>query len=615
MKTLDQYRELIARTERLQASHPLLYNVHVAAFALLGIAYLISMASIAFALGVLLVIVLIVTKALALLKVAWIPIAFGLLLLKAIWVRIPAPKGRTLEQTEVPRLFAEIEGVRRALHARRVHAVILVPDFNAAIAQVSRLGILGWPKRYLILGLPLMASLPLEQFRAVLAHEFGHIARNHARFGNWIYRTRQMWYRLLSALEAQRSGASALFTRFFNWYAPYFEAYSFVLARANEYVADAESARVAGKEHAAGALLSIHSKTAYADSGFWEDFYGPASAHPDPPAAPFAHFLTELRSIDGTRLRNSLNVALARKTDLHDTHPCLVDRLAALGEPVREPTPVSETAADLLLGPLAQTLIAEQDAAWGETIAKTWRERREQFQQALERSATLQALLQERELTVHECLEYALSLQLLGEGKLALPMLDAAIATEPGNASAWYIRGRVRLAEGQDEGVADLDRAIGLDERATVSACPALYRYLVLRNELQRFEPYRAKYEAFVQKQNEAAQERRVVKGTDRFATHEMAASDVTKVVDALRKHQSVRRAWLARKQLAHFPQDPLFVLVLESRRIERFTRVTLALVAKSLPEGVAFFVLSKARNDAIYRKVKKLPGALVYER
>jgi Zn-dependent protease with chaperone function len=615
MKTLDQYRELIARTERLQATRPLLYSMRVAAFALLGIGYLVAMAMLALALGVALVIVLVVTKALALFKVAWIPIAFGLFLLKAICVRIPAPNGRMLEQREVPRLFGEIEGVRRALHARRIHAVILTPDFNAAIAQVPRLGILGWPKRYLILGLPLMASLPLEEFRAVLAHEFGHVARNHARFGNWIYRTRCMWYRLLAALETQRSSASTLFTWFFNWYAPYFEAYSFVLARANEYVADSESARVAGKEHAAGALLSVHSKTAYADSGFWEDFYRPASEHSDPPAAPFARFLTELRSVEGARLQSSLKVALARKTDLHDTHPCLADRLAALGESVRTPAPVSETAADLLLGPLAQTLIAEQDVAWSEAIAKGWRERHEQFQQAIERRATLQALMQERELTVQESLDYGLSLELLGERKAALPLLDSAIAAEPGNASAWYIRGRVRLAEGQDDGVADLGRAIDLDERATVPACQVLYRYLESRDELQRFEPYRSIYEAFVQKQNEAAQERRIVKATDRFAAHEMGASDVEKVAEAVRKHQSVRRAWLARKQLAHFPQDPLFILVLESRRIERFTRVTLPLVAKSLPAGIAFFVLNKARHDAIYKNVKKLPGALIYER
>jgi Zn-dependent protease with chaperone function len=453
MKTIEEYRDLIARTERLQATHPLWYNVRVAAFALLGVGYLVGMAILAFALGVAVVIALVAAKAVALFKVAWVPIAFGLFLLKAMWVRMAAPSGRLLEPAEAPRLFAEIEDVRRALNAQRLHAVVLTPEFNAAIAQIPRLGVFGWPKHYLILGLPLLASLPVEQFRAVLAHEFGHLARNHARFGNWIYRVRRIWYRLLAALEEQRSSASGLFVPFFNWYAPYFEAYSFVLARANEYVADSEGARVCGKEHTARALVSVHSKTVYASSGFWQEFYRPAGQLADPPAAPFAQFLAGLQSVDGGRLEDALKFALSRKTDVHDTHPCLADRLAALGESVHLPAPVAQSAADLLLGPLAHALISEQDQAWRETVARTWHERRQSYQQATERKTVSEALMQERELTTQEYLDYALSLDLLGEGEAALPSLNAAIASEPENAKAWFLRGRIRLARQHDDGV------------------------------------------------------------------------------------------------------------------------------------------------------------------
>src|SRR5947208_2584067 len=83
----------------------------------------------------------------------------------------------------------------------------------------------------LLLGLPLMKSLTPAQFEAVLAHEFGHLAGGHGRVSNWIYRLRLSWARLLSALEGRKAG-SWLFLPFFNWYAPYFSAYSFPLARA-----------------------------------------------------------------------------------------------------------------------------------------------------------------------------------------------------------------------------------------------------------------------------------------------------------------------------------------------------------------------------------------------
>ena len=96
----------------------------------------------------------------------------------------------------------------------KVHEVLLTHDFNAAIAQVPRLGLFGFHKNYLILGLPLMMALSLDQFRAVLAHEFGHLSGAHGRFGSWIYRIRRSWYQLMANLEHQQHWGAFIFDRF-----------------------------------------------------------------------------------------------------------------------------------------------------------------------------------------------------------------------------------------------------------------------------------------------------------------------------------------------------------------------------------------------------------------
>src|SRR5687768_18129818 len=62
-------------------------------------------------------------------------------------------------------------------------------------------------------------------------------------------------YTTLFRSQEHRS-AFPMFERFFNWYAPYFEAYSFVLARAQEYEADRCSVLVSGKENSARALIN-----------------------------------------------------------------------------------------------------------------------------------------------------------------------------------------------------------------------------------------------------------------------------------------------------------------------------------------------------------------------
>ncbi len=77
-------------------------------------------------------------------------------LIKALWVRIDAPTGYFLNREDYPILYEEVDAVRKKLKAPKVHQILLTPDFNAAINQTPRLGILGWQKNTLILGLPLM---------------------------------------------------------------------------------------------------------------------------------------------------------------------------------------------------------------------------------------------------------------------------------------------------------------------------------------------------------------------------------------------------------------------------------------------------------------------------
>jgi hypothetical protein len=107
-----------------------------------------------------------------------------------------------------------------------VHHVLITAEFNAAMAQVPRLGVFGWQRNYLLVGLPLLRSLSVVQLEAVLAHELGHLSRGHAGLGNWIYRLRNTWQRLDQALEARPQWGAGTIRHFLSWYAPYFNACS-----------------------------------------------------------------------------------------------------------------------------------------------------------------------------------------------------------------------------------------------------------------------------------------------------------------------------------------------------------------------------------------------------
>ena len=242
--TQDQFAALVSRLEASARRDPRGYKLRVLLLACAGYAYLwlvvVGLVLLCWALlafGAYLNVVVA--------KVGFAVVAVLWMVLRAMVVRIRPPEGRAIARTEAPALFLMIDSLRRRCRAPSVHRVLVTDELNAAIAQVPVLGLLGWRRNYLVVGLPLMKLLTLPQFEAVLAHEFGHLAGGHGRTSNWIYRSRLAWMRLLPALENANSLGSFAIKPFLTWYIPFFNAYSFPLARANEYEADAASARLA----------------------------------------------------------------------------------------------------------------------------------------------------------------------------------------------------------------------------------------------------------------------------------------------------------------------------------------------------------------------------------
>jgi Zn-dependent protease with chaperone function len=239
--TQKQFDTLVGTLENFSKAHPRSYRLRVALFAILGYAYIFLVLA-----GLLTLIGLIVSFIVfshrvnsAIIKLAILLLIPAWVIVRSLWVTVPEPEGLKLNRHQVPKLFALVDELTTKLQAPRFHNILLNQEFNAAVVQVPRLGIFGWQENYLLLGLPLMQSLSLEQLKAVMAHELGHLSGNHSRFAAWIYRIRKTWMQIYEQLhQSDQSGAFVLFNRFLDWYWPSFNAYSFTLARMNEYEAD-----------------------------------------------------------------------------------------------------------------------------------------------------------------------------------------------------------------------------------------------------------------------------------------------------------------------------------------------------------------------------------------
>ena len=615
MRSLETYRDLIVRVEELARRNPFRYRATLAALAALGFAYVIGIVLLALGGVAVLLGLVVLSHQLVLLKLALIPLALSALLMKSLRVRIPPPDGRRLTREEAPSLFAEIECVRKAVKARPVHEVILTPDFNAAVTQIPRLGFLGWQKRYLILGLPLLAALPPYQFRAVLAHEFGHLAANHARFSNWVYRVRKTWERMLQSLELTNGSALRVFTWFFEKYAPYFNAYSFVLARANEYEADRESARVTSREDAGDALVAVYAKGEYLESDFWKTFYRRADNQPQPPTQPFVEFVSGLRSIPQQASETALTAALARQTGLEDTHPCLADRLEALGVQPRPPACFQITAAHALLGNMRAQLLAEFDRAWRDSIARPWTERHAFMQSMKEKLTLYAAAARTRELTEDEQWDFASAIEGVKGGKAAKPILDVLLRRAPDHAPALYARGRNLLEENDERGAADIERAMALDEEAREPGAQLLYSYFYSRNDFSRCDRYRNTLEETRREREQAAEERLQLEQKDVLESHGLSAQQLQPWLEALAVEGSVKRAWLVRRHVKHLLKSPAYVLIVQFSLLSLPTFGRGRAIARLSEAVPAWCCLIRSTWDqrSTARRVKKIAGTPTY--
>ncbi|HYO68396.1 MAG TPA: M48 family metallopeptidase [Archangium sp.] len=617
----EKFDAQVARLERVAARSPGTYKLRVVLLGALGYAYLFT--ALLLLLAILGVLVLLASNGRNI--VLALKVGLPLLVLvgavgKALWVRLSPPEGRELPRgPETEALWAEVDAVRQKLGAPVIHTLLLDDDFNAGVVQLPRFGLLGPTKNYLVLGLPLMQALSPEHFRSVLAHEFGHLSGAHGRTSAWVYRVRRSWGQVHEALEQQEGWGVGLFTRFFRWYAPFYAAYSFVLARTDEYEADRASADVVGRAAAAEALVAGRIRYAQLQERFWALMDERSTREPEP-AHPHTEMGAAFKSEPEPELaRKWLDGALARTTDSADTHPCLRDRLAALGEEPRLPGRLERSAAEALLGAALPTFAAELDGGWRAHVAEKWTQSYGRAQEGRERLAELEARGPEAPLTVEEEWERASLTEDHRDAEASLPLYRRLLERSPDHVSAHFALGRLLLARGEEAGLGHLEEAMNRDTDAILPACGHAISWLEERGREEEARAWRTRGETWARTMHESKEERDSLRQSDTFEPHGLPETALQAVAAQLHGHERVKKAWMVRKSVKHFQERPLYVLGLELRgwNTDETTAALIRELSASLElPGESFIVnLGNSDNARLSAGVRGAAGPAFYER
>ena len=562
------------------------------------------------------------------------------------------PKGITLRRKEVPALFEMLDRVARSLKAPKPHHVILQDNLNAGVFQQPLFGFIGWHTNYLLIGLPLMQALSPQQFEAVIAHEFAHLRGGDSKVSAWVYRIRNFWSDISDQINNQ-SKRNFLFGRFFRWYGPFFKAFSFVHARAQEYESDRLAGKIVGAAHKAEALVWL-TVSSYFLQDFWEHIYRQTASEKAPPDDVIQQQLSAIRdySIGAEKAQVSprkmlcwVSLQMNQKTNNKSTHPGLSDRLDALGYELPEILIPPAERATALLGNQLGKFTQQLSKLWKKDSTAAWQREYRRKQIAKQRLQSLDAM-QPSEMTHEEKLKQALLKHSFQDDTSAIAPLKAIVDASPEHTVARYWLAYLLLrTPKQDDALSNntLSDDTLSDDALSSDACFAEamehYQFVINHNPALRlsacYEAYVARFMRGLEPFREGHQQRwidhkrdwakarrarRKLDKTAQFVPHDIPSAEVSQMAKYFASYPEIKAAYIACKVVKRFPELPHYFVVITYQfpRNSKDLPIPSTQLKQIISDGLAFsgdYTLKLMNESAYLQQIKRVEGALVYER
>ncbi|MCL2917849.1 M48 family metallopeptidase [Shewanella litorisediminis] len=527
----------------------------------------------------------------------------GWMLGKVLFLGTSKPEGYRLRRTEAPLLFGLVNELTKSLNTPRVHNIIITPEFNAAMAQTPRWFVGGPTENTLIIGLELLMSLSKEELKAVLAHELGHLSGDHAKFNGKIYRARAMWEQMMHSFESSGSMVTYPMRKFFSWYAPRFSAYSFALARLNEYEADLSAAKHTSAATFQSALVKTSLLAEITDEDFWPQYYRRAYEQPAPDILPYTAFKQFMDAGEFGDLPLRLAKVMAERTSPHNTHPCTKDRVEALGTFNAEVLKLRENNAWQLLGKSAHKIIKEFNDNWLMYNGQEWQF---QYQLALEQLARLKLLdqMDPNQLSLDQKEELAFLLdKFQRDPERVVALYDGIMASKPHDLDTGLRLAQLYAKAGNPRCLPLFRACLAKDELVN-DACMGAYGYYLHLGDGNQANEWLDKLVAHGEIAERARQERITVGAKDPLMAPTLPKEAIDALAARLIAIGRVEDVWLCQKSVQYFRDSPVVVLAIKVGGWTGKDEV-LEQCFGQFPADWTSFIVTKDMDSALFKKVQ----------
>lgn len=560
----------------------------------------------------------------ALLKLALLLGIFTFALLRSLWVEIKLPEGVVLSRKDAPDLYREANSIADRLKAPRPNDIRIDWRLNARASQTPRLGIFGFYRNTLILGLPLLMSLTPDEARAVIAHEFGHFSGAHGKFGAWVYRISRTWEQIESQFAGRGGRGGFIFAGFVKWFQPRFEATTFALRRANEYEADRAAADIAGAANAGRGLMRLTFISHHLDKAFWGPLTDQAKMLPAPPDGFLGPMADIARSMpDKDMIEVQLANAFAMPTDYDDTHPSLTDRLKALGclpssteEAVADVSkPIGQSAAEALFGDALPSITAKVESHFASSVKEGWAKTFKTSQEHIGALKTLRQRASAGPLSESDQLDLAYHAYHAEGTATAEPLFRAVHEAYPQNSVAMYWLGQCLSDRADLSAEPLLKEAMAQNPKLTQSVLGALAQLYWETGEHEKYAELRGEATERMMSRQIVETIARNLALTDHFEPHDLSEDSLSRLIGAIRKVPKLDVAYLVNKVLPTGEKRLTLIAFHRRKGLEREGEPQLLMLellkVDEMPEGTLIFAPSDRKRWT--ERLDSIPGARIF--
>ena len=288
-------------------------------------------------------------------------------LFSVLFVPLPLPQGVRLSSEDAHYLYQLIKNTAWVLEAGDIDHVWVTPDMNAAVLQRPRWGFFGRIETHLLIGLPLMHSVTCPQLRAVLAHEFAHLAVQRKGTGKYGALLRAWWLRALDRI----GDVFPLIGAQVDCWLSRFYSNMVRLARIEEFEADAHATKAVDANLLGETLIEVSLKEQFLSRDYWPRVLAQSVVRAKPLVRPFRDLCLGMAA--GFLHQAATDNALSSgEPSPQSMYPTTRERLSALHvSPTVSPSDLP-SAATHYLSPLLLTLAWVFDRAWWRDARPDW---------------------------------------------------------------------------------------------------------------------------------------------------------------------------------------------------------------------------------------------------